>query len=490
MGILQGLLVFLRKSAGKLVQAIFGWAVLALFGTVSEKEKTLLSVVVGAAAVWPLLLVGVFFPRVAAFVLALVPIPKSVSAEWIRAFWIAAAALVPLSLGIVLARRGKARRTGPRWKMALQAVPITAAVSASFLTAFVTAPIRRLGTLARRREELTIPLLVRPEEYEASTETLRETLEARGLHVRRAEPPWLLTAPQRVLEALGGRLLGDQIPKDLHFYRNEDLDVAVAPSGVTLQGEKKTVARAHGLICEKATLGRGLQTVEAEAQRLERLLKDVRAVFAQDREAHRNSAVLLDSIDSLSQELERTPLDFDDFQILYREILQVSRAIEGKPQLFGTERSSVMEEKPPVAERARRPDGAEGWDARGNRVSDLSTPRLVSGLTSELRGLIGKEIALAKAEIRIDWKTRVSRAKWLGLAAVLALCVLNLLFVAAALFLAKWVALPVAALVVAGALAGLTAVFAILGKGALEKPLEATQRTLQEGWAWAKNRIA
>jgi hypothetical protein len=497
MGILQGLIAYLRKSAGKLVQAIFGWAVRALFGTVAESEKTLLSVIVGAAAAWPVLLVGIPFPKIAALLLAFVPIPKWVSPGWIRVFWIVAAFLVPAAVGLALARRGKSRRSGPRWKTFFQGFPVTAAISAGFLTAFVTAPVRRLLSLARRREELTVPLLVRPHEYDATAEVMRATLEAGGVRLRREKAPWLRTAPQRVVRAIGGRALGDQLPKKEFFYRNEALDLMVTPYGVTLEGEKDVAARAHGWVCEKATLGPGLQAVDAEAQRLEKILKDIWAVYARDPESHAGSAVLLDAIDALTKELEKTVLSFEDWQVLYREMLQVSRAIEGKTQLLGTETEEAMDDRARDKERPAEPGPAASsrpepaWPPRpGRGVTSLSTPRLVSGLTGELKGLIEKEIALAKAEIRVDLESGLKSAKWLGISAALALCFLNMLFVALALVLAKWMALPVAALAVAGALLLVTVVAALRAKAAFVKPLETTRKTIDEGWTWAKNRIA
>jgi len=65
-----------------------------------------------------------------------------------------------------------------------------------------------------------------------------------------------------------------------------------------------------------------------------------------------------------------------------------------------------------------------------------------------------------------------------------------MLFVAAALLVARWISPPLAALLVAGALLLLTALFAMLGRASLVKPMESTRRTLNESWAWAKNRIA
>jgi hypothetical protein len=487
-GILQGLFAWLRKSASKIVQAIFGWAVRALFGTPDESEKTMLSIVVGAAAIWPLLLLGVPFPKIAAFVIAFVPIPKWVSDGWIRAVWITAAAIVPMGVGIALARRGAQPRSRGAWRTALEGFPVTAALSMAFLTAFVTSPIRRVLAAAKRKEDVTIPLLVEREEYETAAEIVHDTLEHGGLATHRAPAPLLLTAPSRVLRALGGRRLGDRIPRDIRFYRGDDVEFVVNPNGVTVQAKEENAARAHALISERATLGPGLQTVDSEAQRLEKKVKDVWVVFARDRNQHEHSHVLLARLDEIGRELAETHLDFDDWQILYRELLQVARAIRGHSQILNTQETVKPERRRSMNDEGKR---TGEWPPRpGRRVASMSTPQLVAGLTSEIRELVRKEVDLVKAELRVDVKQEVKTAKWLGLAAVMALCFLNMLFVAGALFVARWIAPPLAALAVAGGLLVVTVVFVMLGRASLVKPLETTRRTLTESWSWAKNRIA
>ncbi|HEX4440910.1 MAG TPA: phage holin family protein [Thermoanaerobaculia bacterium] len=482
MGILQGLIAWLRKSAGKIVQAIFGWAVRALFGTPEESEKPMLSAVVAGAAAWPLLLIGIPFPKIAAFVIAFVPIPKWVASGWIRAIWIVLAAAVPVAVGIALASRGAERQRRGAWSTALHGFPVTAALSMAFLTAFLTSPIRRIVAAAKRREDVTIPLLLGRDQYAAAAETIRSTLEEHELPARRAKPPWLLTAPSRVLRALGGSMLRDRIPRELCFYRGESIDVVVNPNGVTLQAEKETAARAHALICEMATLGPGLQTVDSDAQRIERSLKDVCQVFMRDPASHTGSAVLLERLDEIGQELEHTHLPYDDWQVLYREILQMARAIRGRPQILGTERRDPMEEE-------RKP--REAWPPRPARgITSMSTPQLVAGLTTQMRELARKEVELAKAELRVDLKAEAKSVTWFAAAAITGLCFVNMLFVAAALLVARWLDPPIAALAVAGLLLVLGVIFGLAGKASLVKPMETTRRTLNESWSWAKNRIA
>jgi hypothetical protein len=78
MAVLQALIALVTRSLGRITSAIFGWAVVALFGQTAPAEKTMLSALVGAAAAWPILLLGIAMPKLAAFVLGFVSLP-----DWI-----------------------------------------------------------------------------------------------------------------------------------------------------------------------------------------------------------------------------------------------------------------------------------------------------------------------------------------------------------------------------------------------------------------------
>src|SRR5512144_404592 len=105
MALLQALFAFISRSAGKILNAIFGWAVVALFGRSSPKQQMMLTAVVASAALWPLLLLGVAMPKLAALVLAFVPIPHSVPSWIVRLVWIALALAVPLVVGAAVAAK-------------------------------------------------------------------------------------------------------------------------------------------------------------------------------------------------------------------------------------------------------------------------------------------------------------------------------------------------------------------------------------------------
>jgi hypothetical protein len=482
MGLLQGLFGFVRKSSKKLVQAIFGWAVQALFGSPKASEKTLLSAVVAVSAGWPLLLIGVAFPKAAALVLAFVPLPKSVSSGAVRIVWIAAAVLVPIGVGIVLARRGEVHEAGdPFWKRAARGFPITIAIGAAFLVAFVTSPVRRMIALSRRWEEEHLPLLTERDDYAAIAETVRETLFRAGLPVVAADPPWLLTAPTRVIRALGGKALRERLPEKLQFFRGKDLEVVVNPNGLTLQGTEKVAARAHGILSEEATLTPGLQTTDPAAQELEKRLKDVWTVWRQDPVHHTGSSVLRQRLEEISQDLNRTFMTYEQWQVLYREILQMIRAIAGKPQLLEKSEEEMDGKKPQEGSLRVAPD---------RPLRDLSSAALLADTTHEIGELVRKEIDLAKAELRADLKQELSMVRSFAIAFVAALVFVTMLFVAAALWLSQFLAPWAAALVVAGVLLLVAAGFASYGWKRRVRPLEATRKTLKESWLWAKSRIA
>src|SRR5215813_6691747 len=107
MVIAQGLLALLSRSLGSILSVLFGWAVGALFGPTERREKIWLSGLVGAAAAWPLLVLGVIWPRVAAFALVFVPIPQWVPTWGIRVVWVALAVVVPFALGLAMAARSR-----------------------------------------------------------------------------------------------------------------------------------------------------------------------------------------------------------------------------------------------------------------------------------------------------------------------------------------------------------------------------------------------
>jgi len=323
----QALIELGRRSLGKVFQSIFGWSVNVIFGAVGKDEKTILSAAVAGAAFWPVLLAGTVFPRIAAFVIAFVPLHKSISDGLLRAGWIAAAVAVPLFVGWVVERR-----TPGGWSIRriLSGFPVTLGIAGAFLVAFVVVPVRKLAAFVRGEVTEHVPLIVEDSDADAVSRTLREDLAAAGFDLVRAEPPRLqkiVSAILRATSVAAGR--GDAAPP--RYYRSERLAVTFNANGVDLRGRPPAVLRAHAVIAERATELPALQTTDPEAQELE---KQVQRAWVRrgggSREARSRQ------LRSLARELSVLDCPFDEWEIVYREMLQLHLASGGEPQLLSS----------------------------------------------------------------------------------------------------------------------------------------------------------
>src|SRR5207244_13054553 len=84
MAIIQVLLAFLTRSAGKILNAAFGWATVMLFGQVPQERRIYLSLIAFGSVAWIVPLAGVLDPSVAAFLFAFVTVPAWLARPWIR----------------------------------------------------------------------------------------------------------------------------------------------------------------------------------------------------------------------------------------------------------------------------------------------------------------------------------------------------------------------------------------------------------------------
>jgi uncharacterized membrane protein YqjE len=505
LGILQGLFALLTKSAGKILNAIFGWAVRALFGRTTSSDQTVLSALVGAAVAWPLLLVGVAIPKIAALVLAFVPIPSWIPSWSIRLVWLGLALIVPFAMGIAVTARGPAKLAHESIvKRFARGFPITIGLAGAFLIMFVSVPVMRLWTLLRRQTSADMPLVTEGDAYQRVARLLIETLNQHGFNLQSTAPGWWVSAPTRLLGWFGGDAFQKFVPRHLEHYESPKLAVSFYTSGVLLRGTVQTVTWAHGLMAEVATMTEGLQTLHAASQDIEKHIKQVWKVFAGDPAAHVGSARLLARITELSRDLGKLDAEFDERQVLYRQLLQLDRAMHGEKQLFestiekqGDKRGDIVMSESPKTNPNREATtsaGATVATVAKAQTPDLhaaSTVALLGELATQVSALAKKEIELAKVELREDLRQEVAAVSRLGIAGLAGFLTVNLLLVTGVLVLAR--SMPVWG---AGLLAsGLTLLLAVfMGVSGWKKitraPLERTRRTLKDDAQWTKERLA
>lgn len=388
MALVQALLAFLSRSFGRMLTTVFGWAVIAMFGQTSGREAIGLSALVGAAVAWPLLLLGIVVPRFATFALAFVPVPEAVPEGAIRTVWAVLAALVPITVGLVMAFRRRtaaamtprtsapkddeavARTSTSRIGDMLRGVPITMAVAAAFLVVFVTVPVLRIVSAARRRIEVHVPLITEQASYDAVGGEIVSALARHGFAMRAVPPPWWMTLPARILLTLGGAVFRRHVPERLLYLRGERVEAALYPNGLLLRGPAAETAWAHGVVVEALTPAPAFQTTDPAAQNIERQIRQVWGVYRANPVAHQGAVMLRSRLLEITEEIRTLPVTYEEWQIVYRQALQLGRALEGAGQLL-EDASGV-----PAAQQATGP-GAAPTEAAAARIRRLGRRGLV-----------------------------------------------------------------------------------------------------------------
>ena len=487
--ILQALLALISKSAGKILNAIFGWAVRALFGRTTAKEQMFLSGLVGAAIAWPLLVVGTALPKTGALMLAFVPIPHWVPSWIVRIVWLGLAALVPFSLG--LATAAKAPPSAPREsfiKRLLRGFPITIGLAAAFIIMFVSVPIMRFWALVKKQVSADVPIVTDTAAYHEVAALALAVLNRHGFDMKPTQPGWWVRAPTRILGWFGGDAFRAFVPQKLEHFESPALAVSFYPSGAVLRGEAQKTIWAHGLLAEAVTHSPGLQTFAPETQDLERQIRRIWKVLDDEPVAHAHSARLLGRTRDLAEQLGKINVNFDDWQVVYRQILQLDRALEGERQLLDDRRppgageeemSKEMEEKGFVAER------------QTGLQTEMSAGELVKEVTGQIGLLAQKQIALAVAELRADLMTELHMVGGLGVSAIAAILGLAVLLVAGVFGLTLVMPGWEAGLIVGGGLLVIAGIAAAIGwSNRVKSPMRRTRQTLREHMDWTKEKLA
>ena len=483
MALLQALFALITRSAGKILNSIFGWAVRALFGQTSSREQTFFSAIVAAAVAWPLLLVGIALPKIAALSLAFVPIPHWVPTWTVRIVWLALAALVPFAVGLAIATKAPPHAPPePFLKRMIRGFPITIGLAAAFVIMFVSVPIMRLFALARRLDSADVPLVTDADAYDQVARLICEVLTRHGYALERQAPGWWVAAPTRILGWFGGDAFGAYVPRQLAHYVANELEVSLYPSGVLLRGQKDKVTWAHGIIAETVVHSEGYQTRDAKAQALEKELRALWRRYDDDPRSHEGSALLFDRLREVARELGTLSVPFDDWQIIYRQILQVQRAIRGEPQLLDQEASGQAGER---GETMTTPD-----DESRQHAAEISTPVLLKEIAGRVELLAQKQLALTKAELLAQLHQEAGVARGLGIAAAAALAGAVLLLVTGALALSMWMPAWLAGLLVSGVVLLCASVIGLFSwRRRIREPLPRSREALKDDVKWVKERL-
>ena len=321
MALLAPLFAFIGRQVGKIVQMVFGWATVLLFGRVPQSKQLLLAGVALGSILWIVTLLGIAFPDIGAFLIALVPAPDFIDDGVIRLVMLILAIILPLLVGLaglfLMDPADRPGGIGGKVKQVLRGYPYAAVLAIVILFLAVVAPIFKLRAIFKRWEDAHVPIVVKPGGYDQVAGELEQALDAAGLDLRRARAPRVLEAPSRLLATVGGESVKRLVPDELVMLKSGELEVTIHPSDVAVVGSKEAVARARAAIADRLTKTEANLTTSKEAQEIEDIIKGMRDG------ADRQHA--LDMLPGLDEELAHLTVPYEEWEVLYRQRLQVER---------------------------------------------------------------------------------------------------------------------------------------------------------------------
>src|SRR5262245_56032895 len=150
MALIQALIAALLRQSGRLLNTVFGWATTLLLGRLPEDRQIYLSLTGLGAVLWVIVLLGVAFPRLGTFLLAVVPFSAQLDPGWVRLGMLAAVVLLPLGVGVLSLFLVDPEDRPPgkdRVVAILKGYPYTLGLAVTLLLVLFVAPVAKLVEL-------------------------------------------------------------------------------------------------------------------------------------------------------------------------------------------------------------------------------------------------------------------------------------------------------------------------------------------------------
>lgn len=327
MAIIAALFAIGSRFASKILTTTLGWASTLLFGRVPASRQVLLLGVAFGSVIWMVLVAGIVFPDIGAFLLVLLPKQEYIPESTIRLVMLAGALVVPGIVGVLTYRLADHSDGSARDLAAAigRGYPLTVLLAVLLVFLAGLASWRKIRSLLRRWTDAHVPMVVFPGAYDDVARNLDRAITAAGLDVSPRPAPSTMSKPARWLARVGGRDAGGLVPDQMVQLHGPDLDILIYPMDVLISGRPELVARARAAIASRLTTAAAHLTVSAEAQAIEDRLTVLGRRADQGFEA--TAAAEFDAIDG---DLSTILIPYEEWEVLYRQRLQVERDMRAR----------------------------------------------------------------------------------------------------------------------------------------------------------------
>jgi hypothetical protein len=490
---------FLSRKLGSLVQAIFGWSVTALFGRLSGRKQIAVTVALILSIAWPIFVIGLLLPGVAAWVLAFMPIHKWVGDVALRIVWGALALFAPLAIGALI-RWAAPSKKGGTLRALINGYPIALGLFSAFLVTAITVPLVKIHSTIKGWSETHVYVQARVGAYHKTLADLAEAFARAGLEPEIDDPPRSMTIATTVLRVLARGAVSPIVAEQVQRVKHRSVEAYLYPSDLLLRGKADCVARVRAMLTRTHIDADAYLVTSERAQCIQDELGRLIGVLDSHEQLHEHVGRALERrLADVWHELVETNLPFEEWVMLEAVARRLERRLvchQHGDAIMPLDRQGDDLER--IAAKVNKQDKQEKKIvmATENPLSErhpevleaMRTSDLVKEMFDETKQLMKLEIEMAKEEAKIELK----KAERAGIAAAIGLVasILMLSMLSVALVLALG-GTPLAALAVAGG-------FLLISGGAgfyayssiPRKPLEHTRHRLESDLNQLKEHIA
>jgi hypothetical protein len=508
------LLSFIGKKIGSIIQAIFGWSVTALFGRLPGKKQLAVSIALLVSIAWPVFVIGLFFPAVAGWALAFLPIEKWIGPLAMRIVWGSLAFLAPMLVGGLTHWAAPSTKGGVSRAM-INGYPLAVGYFIAFAVTVVTVPLIKIASIFRGWDDQHVYVQPRVGRYDRVLRELAEACARAGLVPEVHEVPASMALSTKALKLFARGVVNPIVAEQVKCIRADGLELYLYPADLLLRGKAEKVALVRAMLT-RTEVDADAYLVGSEAgQCLQDELGRLIETIATHEKKHRQVGATVGSrLVDIWNEMNHSKLPFEEWLMLESIARRVERRLVREK--VGAEALPLDNEEDDLAKIATKANAelapkTEPWgmpkkhaleahDVQENDMAieaapssrnpamleEASTADLVREAMDEAKELVRLEVALAKEEVKEELAQVEHAAISLAAgASVIALCML-----AVALVLALG-GTALAALGVAGGFLAIAGVAGYLGYGMLPKhPLEKTRHRLENDVNQLKEHIA
>jgi hypothetical protein len=208
------------------------------------------------------------------------------------------------------------------FKELLRGYPFAIGIASTFTLMLILMPVMKLQDLFKRCHSEHIPVMIKPEDYRKVVAEVRDLLESEGYEVIHARTTWMLALPTKVLSSFAKTSINVFVANELATLKWNKCEIIIHPCDLVVRGSRLEVTRMQAWIIQNLALRSAYFTWHKEAHSIEDQLRHLRIHSTQnvDRAGLTRLTACLKSID---ERLCQLSLPAEEWNVLYRELLQV-----------------------------------------------------------------------------------------------------------------------------------------------------------------------